>query len=263
MAELKISEIKRILDEADCESFPSIERSLLCDGRKGVQSALESTRKRLEKIAAEKARQDSMYDFERELLDKHGAHLAVGLDEVGRGPVAGPLSVGAVVLDLDKRIDGLNDSKQLSESKREELSDIIKKEALAYTLVHIPAEEIDNAGISACLKRAFTEAISIVDEMVSGVDLVLLDGNPLHLDEREVNVIKGDAKCPSISAASIVAKVERDHLMESFSSSFPQYGFDIHKGYGTKMHRDAIREFGLCELHRKSFCTEFTQQSLF
>lgn len=263
MGEINISEIKRMLADADLESFKSIERSLQADTRKGVIAALDSARKRLERQAQEKQRMESMYSFELRCLEECGAYRACGLDEVGRGPLAGPLTIGAVVLDLDAKIEGLNDSKQLSEAKRLELSAQIREKALAYAIVHVEPAFIDEHGMSASLRRAFSSAVEKIEEQGVSLDLILLDGNPLHLDPRERNIVKGDAKCPSIAAASIIAKVERDELMKGYAESFPQYGFDIHKGYGTKMHRDSIRQHGLCELHRRSFCSEFTQQSLF
>lgn len=263
MAGLKISEIRQILADADAESFPAIERSLKADTRKGVVSALEGTKRRLEREAEEIARMEGMYAFERECLDEARAEFAIGLDEVGRGPLAGPLTIGAVVLDPARPIEGLNDSKQLSEARREELAITIKDAAIAWDIVHVDPEFIDLHGMSASLRHAFTSAIAHIEEKGIEVGLILLDGNPMHLDERERNIIKGDAKCPSIAAASIIAKVERDALMKEEASRFPQYGFDIHKGYGTKVHRDAIREYGLCEIHRRSFCSEFNQQSLF
>lgn len=263
MAELKIPEIKQMLAQADEKSFSAIERSLAADTRKGVVFALDAARKRIEREREEQERLQGMYTFEQGLLDRLGSGVSVGLDEVGRGPLAGPLTIGAVVLDLSSHIEGLNDSKQLSESRRQELSVIIKREALAWAIVHIEPEEIDSFGMTACLRLAFSKAIAEIDGLMPDVDAVLLDGNPLHLDAREQNVIKGDAKCPSIAAASIIAKVERDDLMKELALSYPQYGFEIHKGYGTQMHRDAIKQYGLCEIHRRSFCSEFTQQTLF
>lgn len=263
MAELKISDIRRILADADAQSFPAIERSLKADTRKGVVAALGAARRRLAREAEEAARMEDMYAFERRCLDEAQAEFAIGLDEVGRGPLAGPLTIGAVVLDLAHPIEGLNDSKQLSEARREELAAIIKDEAIAWDIVHVEPEFIDLNGMSASLRHAFTSAITHIEAKGIKIGLVLLDGNPMHLDDRELNIIKGDAKCPSIAAASIIAKVERDNLMKEEALRFPQYGFDIHKGYGTKVHRDAIREHGLCEIHRRSFCSEFNQQSLF
>lgn len=263
MVELRLKDIRRILNDATPESFAAIERSLAADGRKGVHAAVESTRKRIEREVAERVRSEQMYAFERALVEERSDALSVGLDEVGRGPLAGPLTIGAVVLDPANRIDGLNDSKQLSEARREELAAQIKERAVAHTVVNVEPAYIDIHGMTASLRFAFGEAIRRIDGMGVGIGVVLLDGNPLRLDPREVSVVKGDAKCPSIAAASILAKVERDDVMRAYAHRFPQYGFDIHKGYGTQMHRDAIRQNGLTEIHRVSFCSEFTQQSLF
>lgn len=255
-----VADIRKRLQEADAAEFAVLERSLVADTRKGVLSAIETARRRLEAEAAEAARIDGLYSLERELA---GGGIAVGLDEVGRGPVAGPLTVGAVVLPPKPRIPGLNDSKQLTAQHREELAAQIKEIALAWTVQHVEPESIDAVGMTASLRFAFLKAIGAIEGQGVSVDAILLDGNPMHLDSREVNVIKGDAKCASIAAASIVAKVERDGIMRRWAETYPAYGFDANKGYASKDHIDAIKEQGLCPLHRKSFCTAFTQETLF
>ena len=237
MIDLTVPEIRRKLQEADAAAFAVLERSLVADTRKGVRAAVEVARRRLEAEAAEEARLAGMYAFERELAAERGGSVVIGLDEVGRGPLAGPLAVGGVVLDADDPIAGLNDSKQVRPEDRE--------------------------AIAGEVRRAFAAAIAEVEAQGVAVDVVLLDGNPLHLDPREVNVVKGDGKCASIAAASLVAKVARDHMMEAYAEQYPGYGFESNKGYGSEGHMAAIRERGLCPIHRRSFCSFAAQESLF
>ena len=137
-----------------------------------------------------------------------------------------------------------------------------RERALAWAVRYVEPAEIDAAGMTACLVTAFRRALAAVEEVVRA-DVVLLDGNPLHLDAREVNVVKGDGRCASIAAASVVAKVERDRLMEAYDAEYPGYGFAENKGYASAAHIEAIRERGLTPIHRASFCTAFSQPTLF
>lgn len=263
MSEISVAEIKDRLAHADEQEFEVLERSLVADSRKGVLSAIRSTKKRLEREKAERERLASMYGFETGLKRSYGSKVLVGLDEVGRGPLAGPLCVGAVILDHEAAIDGLNDSKQIAEAKRKALSSTIKESALAYSIEFVPPKTIDDIGMTKSLKLAFASAVKDLEDKGFEIDLILLDGNPLHFDEREVNIVKGDARCPSIAAASIIAKVARDEYMTEISTNYPNYSFEENKGYGTEKHRCAIREYGLTDVHRVTFCHEFMQQSLF
>jgi len=233
-----------------------LERALKGDSRKGVQQALEAARKRLEAAERELKRVQSMYAFEREI---GGEGVILGLDEVGRGPIAGPLTVGGVVLAPEPVILGLNDSKQVPEPKRKPISERIRSTAVAWTIQHIEPAQIDELGMATCLRMAFKAAIDDIEAQGISVDRILLDGNPLHLDSREINVVKGDAKCASIAAASIIAKVERDSIMETYAELYPLYGFDTCKGYGSAAHLDAISHYGLTPIHRRSYC-HFTEQ---
>ena len=257
---LSVAEIKQRLREVDDQGFAVLERSLLADPRKGVQVALDSTRKRLAAEACERDRLANMYGFEEKLA---AGKLIVGLDEVGRGPVAGPLAVGAVVLPREPRIEGLNDSKQVKPQARECIAEQIKARAIAWSVQYIEPADIDACGMTASLTLAFKRAVRAIEEAGVAPEVVLLDGNPLHMDRREINVVKGDGKCASIAAASIVAKVERDALMCEYAKSYPEYGFDSNKGYASADHIAAIKRFGLCPIHRTSFCHAFTQESLF
>lgn len=255
-----VAEIRSALQAADARQFDALVRALAADERKGVRQALEVARRRIADEAAEEARIRSLYDFQRELA--HGG-VAVGLDEVGRGPLAGPLAVGAVVLPDEPRIKGINDSKKLAPSAREELSAVIRATAVAWDVEFIGSHDIDELGISACLKAAFSRAVAAIECAGVRIDAILLDGNPLHIDDREVNVVKGDARCASISCASIIAKVERDAYMRSQAAAYPAYGFEENKGYGSAQHIEAIKKHGLTPLHRASFCRAWTQDSLF
>lgn len=256
-----VADIRQRLSQATAEEFAVLERSLCADTRKGVQSALVQTRRRLKAEQEEQQRLEGLYTYEQELSN---GKVIVGLDEVGRGPLAGPLTVGAVVLSPDApRIAGLNDSKQVPESHRSALSDAIKQQARAWTVVDIAPEEIDAKGISACLREAFQKAIASIEAQGIVPEVVLLDGNPMHLDAREVNVIHGDARCASIAAASLIAKVSRDAQMVAYDAQYPGYDFASSKGYGSARHREAIQEKGLTPIHRVSFCQNFLQESLF
>lgn len=271
MKEISITDLRLQLQDADRATFEVLEAGLKADPRKGVQSALARARKRIEAAEAEAQRLDALYAFERDLAqealggaaDEQKAVTVLGLDEVGRGPLAGPLTIGGVVLGDGPHLEGLNDSKQVSAAKRTEVAAAIRKSARAYTVVHVQPEEIDRTGMSAALRTAFGRAIRDIESQGVHPDVILLDGNPLHLDEREVSVVKGDGKCASIAAASILAKVTRDGLMEGYDADYPQYGFAHNKGYGSADHIEAIKAYGLTPLHRASFCTSFTQPTLF
>lgn len=247
-----IAEIKQLLAEANAEELLIYEEAFGSDARKGVQQALAAARRRLAREEEERARVNELYRFERELA---GGKVVVGLDEVGRGPLAGPVSVGAVVLDPEADIlIGLNDSKQIPEAKRPLIAEAVRKAALASVVVHIPPQEIDNEGIVTCLKQAFRTALAQVEARGIVPAVVLLDGNPLGIDPREVNVVKGDARCASIAAASVIAKVERDALMVEYDKTYPGYDLASSKGYGSAQHCAAIREKGLSPIHRASYC---------
>ncbi len=258
-----VDEIRRKLRCADAHEFAVLERSLVADSRKGVRSAVETARRRIRAEAEERERIASLYAFERELASKRGGAIVLGLDEVGRGPLAGPLAVGAVVLPQEPFIEGLNDSKQVKPEERERIAAEVKRVALAWTVRYVEPHDIDIAGMTASLRSAFRSAIAAIEAAGVRPDVVLLDGNPLHLDVREESIVKGDGKCASIAAASIVAKVERDALMCRLAAEYPAYGFEANKGYASPAHIQAIKDYGLSPVHRASFCTAFTQPTLF
>lgn len=259
--ELTIAQIKEMLLHANAQELSIMERSLGADTRKGVQSALQQAKRRCEAAEKEAARLRHLYEYERSLAP-HTSSIIVGLDEVGRGPIAGPLAVGAVVLGQN-HIEGLNDSKQVKEKDRVKIAQVIKETAQAYHVALIEPAVIDEIGMASALRQAFTQALHEVEKHVSGIEVVLVDGNPLHIDSREINVIKGDAQCASIAAASILAKVTRDALMEDYGKQYPGYGFSSNKGYGSQDHIQALKALGPCPIHRLSFCTSFLQPTLF
>ncbi len=194
-----------------------------------------------------------MPDFELEKEARSKGYLLVcGVDEAGRGPLAGPVCAAAVILDENLPVDGINDSKKLSEKKREALYDVIIKNAVAYGIAFASVEEIEEHNILNATYLAMNRAI----EMLSvRADFALIDGNrvPTGIPIECQTVVKGDAKSMSIAAASILAKVTRDRLLLEYDQKYPEYGFAKHKGYGTAEHMDAIRKHGITEVHRPSF----------
>ena len=263
MNAITLADIRALTEAADEKQLEALERSLASDTRKGVAQAFKRAHERLEAQRKEAERLAGIYGFQAALAKEAGAQCVVGIDEVGRGPLAGPLAVGAVVLPPHPMIEGLNDSKQVREVDRQRIADAIKEVAIAYAVEFIEPDVIDEIGIMAALRKAFSSAVSAIESQGHPVDMILLDGNPMGFDPRERNIIKGDVKCASIAAASILAKVERDNLMDQLDGKYPGYGFASNKGYGTKPHMDAIRKLGLSDIHRRSYCSEFLQETLF
>lgn len=189
-------------------------------------------------------------EFEKEALAK-GYKSVCGVDEAGRGPLAGPVCAAAVILPEGVIIDGVNDSKKLSEKKRESLFDVIREQALSYSIAYATVDEIEEINILNATMLAMRRAIDGLDIKA---DYAMIDGNkipPIDIDAE--CIVKGDAKSMSIACASILAKVSRDRLLYKYAEEYPMYGFDKHKGYGTKVHREAILKYGPCQYHRKSF----------
>lgn len=208
-----------------------------------------------EKLAAERKRLEQMRDYER----KYASYSAIcGIDEAGRGPFAGPVVAGAVILPPDCEILYLNDSKKLSEKRREELFLEIQKKAVAWSVGVMEPQDIDRMNILQATYEAMRRAIAGLE---TEPDLLLNDAVTIPgLEVFQVNIIKGDAKSVSIAAASIVAKVTRDHLMKEYDSKYPEYGFAKHKGYGTGEHIAALLKHGPCPIHRKTFITKYTKR---
>ena len=198
----------------------------------------------------ERARVSAMCEIENERRKKGYKYIA-GVDEAGRGPLAGPVYAAAVILPEGMLIEGINDSKKLSEKKREELFDVICEKASAYFIAEVSHTRIDEINI---LNATFEAMNKAVNGLNIRPDYVLIDGNRIKgMEIPHETVVKGDAKSISIAAASILAKVSRDRVMYEMAKQYPLYGFDKHKGYGTKAHCDAILKYGACEIHRKSF----------
>ena len=188
-----------------------------------------------------------------------GAGKICGVDEAGRGPLAGPVCAAAVVLPRGLEIPGLNDSKKLTDKKRRELYDIIVDQAEAYGIALVDEKTIDTINILQATFQAMGQAVA---QLSVSVDLALVDGNREPQLPMEVRcVIGGDGKSANIAAASILAKVTRDRLMEELDARYPQYGFAVHKGYGTRRHYDALREYGPCPIHRQSFLRKFYEKN--
>ena len=182
-----------------------------------------------------------------------GMKYICGIDEAGRGPLAGPVVVASVIMPEDSMLEGVNDSKKISESKREKLYELITKEAISYGVGIIDQEEIDDINILQATKKGLTEALRAMEVKPNVILVDALTGiDTLGIPYK--SVIKGDAKSYSIACASIVAKVTRDRIMREWDKVYPEYGFSGHKGYGTAKHIEAIRKYGLTPIHRKTFC---------
>ena len=202
-----------------------------------------------------------MPTFEYELNAKsNGYKLVCGVDEAGRGPLAGPVCAAAVILPGNCIIEGLNDSKKLSAAKREKLYDEVKEKAIAWSVAYASVEEIESVNILNATYLAMNRAI---EGLNINADYALIDGNriPTGIKIPCETVVKGDALSYSIAAASIIAKVTRDHLMNEYDEKYPQYGFAKHAGYGTKAHTDAILKYGMCEIHRPSFLKKLYEKN--
>ena len=203
----------------------------------------------------EEERLKNLKKYEEELRKK-GFKYICGIDEAGRGPLAGPVVVASVIMPENSMIEGVNDSKKVSEKKREKLYDQILEEAISYGVGIVGQDEIDEINILNATKKGLTMSLK---ELTVKPDLIIVDALT-HIDTMGIpyeSIIKGDAKCYSISAASIIAKVTRDRIMREWDKVYPEYGFEKHKGYGTSAHIEAIKKYGLCPIHRKSFTTHF------
>lgn len=203
----------------------------------------------------EETRIKGLKEFENKLHEAGLLYIA-GIDEAGRGPLAGPVTVGAVILKPDSFIEGVNDSKKISETKREKLYEIITNEALAWSVGIVSEKEIDELNILNATKKAVTlalEGLKIKPERLLVDALENIDTNGIPY----TSIIKGDAKVYSIGAASIIAKVTRDRMMREYDEVYPEYGFAKHKGYGTSAHIEAIKKYGPCPLHRRTFIKNF------
>lgn len=250
--EEKISVIKAIFQAATIEQLPELISAYEGDERSGVVNLIHAAKKRMEAYEKECRRTEIMKKYEYEY---EACGYICGIDEVGRGPLAGPVVAGAVILPKNCDILYLNDSKQLSEKKREELYDIIMEKAVSVGLGYSSPERIDEINILQATYEAMREAISKLDP---APDILLNDAVTIpKINIRQVPIIKGDAKSISIAAASIVAKVTRDRMMVDYDSIFPEYGFAGNKGYGSAAHIEALKKYGPTPIHRRSFIGNF------
>lgn len=250
LRQLSIKKIGKLLSEANSQEINDLLRQAEEDGRIGVKKLVQCHRRRLNRIEELLYHAREMLKYEQELFLK-GYKLVAGVDEVGRGCLAGPLVAAAVILPTDFLLLGLKDSKQLASAERTKLATIIKKKALAWKIVAIENEWIDRFGLHRANLMALTEVTMRLDPQP---DFVLSDGFNLPLCSiPQLKLPKGDSISHSIAAASVIAKVHRDALMIEASKGFKPYGFDKNKGYGTKEHLAALRKYGPCRLHRRSF----------
>jgi len=247
-----IGEIKELFQNAPVEELPQLLALHESDERQGVKKLIESANKRIAALEKEKQRIEKLWQYEREY---HTYAYICGIDEVGRGPLAGPVVAGAVILPKDCDILYINDSKQLSEKKREELYDVILEKAVSCAVGYASPERIDEINILQATYEAMREAISRLEPMP---DLLLNDAVKIPLvNIPQVPIIKGDAKSISIGAASIIAKVTRDRLMVDYDKIFPEYDFAGNKGYGSAAHIEALKKYGPTPIHRRSFIKNF------
>lgn len=248
----KISEIKKEFEQADWNELQGLYEKYKGDERAGVVSLIAKYKKQEEALEKEKKRMEDMYIYERKYAD---FSFICGIDEVGRGPLAGPVVAGAVILPKDCDILYLNDSKKLSEKMREALYDEIMEKAVATGIGIVSPARIDEINILQATYEAMRMAIS---KLKVKPDLLLNDAVTIpEVEMKQVPIIKGDAKSASIAAASIIAKVTRDRLMVEYETVLPGYGFASNKGYGSAAHIQAIQEIGATPIHRQSFIKNF------
>ena len=258
---MKVSDIKNFLNSMkniEDENFGEILNQLENDQRTSVKKLAIKFRNRLNVIKQNELMIEEFYNFDREyILNNH--YIIAGCDEVGRGPLAGPIVCASVVLDLynqDKIIRNINDSKKIkSRELKKELSEIIKERALYFKIVEISNNEIDRIGIGVANQKGLKDS---VEGIGINIDMVLSDGYLVKdLNTKNISVIKGDTKSASIMCASIIAKVYRDELMIKYHEEYPQYDFLNNVGYGTKFHVNAIKKYGFCKYHRRSFLNNY------
>lgn len=250
--ESNIGKIKEIFSLADIDTLRELIIEYSVDERTGVKKIIESAIKRIAAYEKEVLRIEAMKSYEREY--EHLGYVC-GIDEVGRGPLAGPVVTAAVILPKDCKILYLNDSKQLSEKKREELYDIIMSEAVSVSLGYNSPERIDEINILQATLEAMRNSVlnlSVCPDVLLN-DAVTIPGIPI----KQVPIIKGDAKSVSIAAASIVAKVTRDRMMVEYDKVYPEYNFASNKGYGSQEHIEALKKYGKTPIHRDSFIKNF------
>lgn len=247
---MKQMTIQQVKEKLDSDQLSEQELSQLeQDTRKGIQQLLQKWRQKKEKEQQLLQKFIEMTKIEHSLREKGFTYIA-GVDEVGRGPLAGPVVAAAVILPEDFKAPGLNDSKQLTEKERDCFYTLIIEKAIAYGIGIVEAAEIDKLNIYSAAKKAMTQAVLNLKQRP---DYVLIDAMELSLPIPQQSIIKGDEKSISIAASSVLAKVTRDNMMKEYSSMYPHYGFDKNMGYGTKEHLEALKHYGITPIHRRSF----------
>jgi ribonuclease HII len=245
-----VKEINEMISDINEDEYLRYIEVLKNDNRKSVQNIAMKLAKRLDAIRKEEQRLELITYFEKEGHEKGYVYIG-GIDEAGRGPLAGPVVAAVVVFDKDTKIEGINDSKKLSEKKRDELFEIIKEKAIDYGIGIVNNEEIDEYNILNATYMAMKKALNCLKK---SPDYLLIDATTIpNVDIPQNPIIKGDSKSISIAAASILAKVTRDSIMYEYDKIYPEYGFAKHKGYGTADHYKAIEECGITPIHRRSF----------
>ena len=253
--EKKIKDIQQEYKEKDDLELPDFIEEYIRDGRPGVAKIIGQAKKRLDRLEQERQRLEVLRTYEHRYEDAYP--MICGIDEVGRGPLPGPVCAAAVILPRDCEILYINDSKKLSEARREALYDEIMEKAVAVGLGFASPEKIDEVNILQATYIAMRQAIA---ELAVAPDLLLNDAVTIpEVSVKQVPIIKGDAKSISIGAASIIAKVTRDRLMKEYDAIMPEYGFAQNKGYGTKEHIEALQKYGPSPIHRKSFIGHFVE----
>lgn len=252
MKDLSLTGLRRAYQAGEV-TYQELLELMKTDSRKGLVQLIESIHRQRQ------AQKQQLIDYHKmnaleQSLRESGYHAIAGLDEVGRGPLAGPVVTAAVMLDPNKPIYGLKDSKTLSPKRRLELAEEIRDKAIAFSLHANPAEVIDRINILQATKQSMLAAI---EQLRPAPDYLLIDALELTSRLPQTAVIKGDNRCLCIAAASIIAKVERDQMMQRYHQQYPEYGFDRHVGYGTGQHIAALKKYGPTPLHRRSFITNF------
>ncbi|WP_129596888.1 ribonuclease HII [Anaerophilus nitritogenes] len=244
---MSVKEINDFINSLPIEEAIKEMNQLKEDKRSSVQKIAQKINKQYKNYLDEKERVKKLWNYEKKI----GCHLIAGIDEAGRGPLAGPVVAAAVILPHDLFIEGINDSKKISAKKREQIFDVITKEAISIGVGIVDEKMIDKINIFEATKLAMKIA---VEKLNPSPEYLLIDAvklTDIHINQMSIE--KGDAKSISIAAASIIAKVTRDRIMDDFHKQYPQYGFIHHKGYGTKEHYENIQKYGILSIHRKSF----------
>lgn len=244
-----IKEIKTLFEQSEKEQWNALFSQYREDSRTGVQKLMSQYERKLAAHTKELERLERMLKFEKQYGESF--HIICGIDEAGRGPFAGPVVAGAVILPAGLKIEGLNDSKKVSPKRREELYEEISEKAISVGIGMSSPARIDRINILQATYEAMRHAVEDLDVVP---DLLLNDAVTIpDLPIRQVGIIKGDAKSLSIAAASIMAKVTRDRIMVEYAELYPEYGFDKNKGYGSEEHRAALKQYGPCPIHRHTF----------